>query len=93
MVSQFIYFLRLDILKQKPIKDTFISANDTTQNNVVDPILSSIYCTSSLFNSLLLGGQLRCKTRVIVELNDSLRDVRIAKNDRKRLYDAGIQAT
>ena len=36
------YFLRLDILKQKFIGDIFISANDTTQSDVVDLILSSI---------------------------------------------------
>lgn len=87
------YFLRLDILKQKPIGDTSISANDTTQSDVVDPISSSIRRTSSSFNSSPSGAQPRRKTGVIAELSDSLRNVGIAKNDRKRLYDAGVQAT
>lgn len=87
------YCFRLDILKQKPIGDIFISANDTIQSNVVDSISSSICCISSLFNSSPLGAQPHCKIRVIAELSDSLRDFGIAKNDRKRLYDAGVQAT
>lgn len=87
------YFLRLDILKQKSIGDTSISANDTTQSDVVDPISSSICRTSSPFNFSPSGAQLRRKTGVIAELSDSLRDVGIAKNDGKRLYDAGVQAT
>lgn len=65
------YFLKLDILKHKPIEDTSISVNDTTQSNVVDLILSSIYCKSSSFNFLSLKNQLRRKTEVIVELDNS----------------------
>lgn len=30
IISQFMYFFRLDILKQKFIRDIFISANNTT---------------------------------------------------------------
>lgn len=75
------YFLRLDILKQKPIRDTSISANNTTQSNVVDPISLSIHCISLPLNFSPLGAQLRRKTRVIAELSDSLKDVEIAKND------------
>ena len=59
----------------------------------MNPIPSSIRRTLSPFNSSPLGAQPRRKTGVIAELSDSLRDVEIAKNDRKRLYDAGVQAT
>lgn len=86
------YFLRLDILKQKPIGDISISANDTTQSDVVDPISSFIHCTSSSFNSSSLEAQPRHKIEVIAELSDSLRDVEIVKNDRKWLNDTGVQA-
>lgn len=40
-----------------------------------------------------MGAQPRCKPGVITELSDSLKDVGIAKNNRKRLYDVGVQAT
>lgn len=56
----------------------------------MDPILSFIYCISSLFNFLPLEAQPRCKIEVIAELSDSLKDVRIAKNDWKKLYDASV---
>ena len=59
----------------------------------MDSISSSIHRTSSPFNSSPLGAQPRCKTGVIAELSDNLRDVKIAKNDWKRLYDVGVQAT
>lgn len=68
-------------------------AQDTTQNNVVDPISSFIQRTSSPFNFLPSRFQSRRKTGVIAELSNSLKDVGIAKNNRKQLYDAGIQAT
>lgn len=58
----------------------------------MDSILLSIYCTSLPFNSSLLGVQSRCKTGVIIELSDSLKDVKIVKNNRKRLYNTGVQA-
>lgn len=57
------------------------------------PISSSICRTSSIFNFSLLGVQLYLKIEVIVELNDSLRDLEIGKNNQKRLYDASVQAT
>lgn len=52
-----------------------------------------VVCTSSPFNSSPSGAQPRRKTEVIAELSDSLRDVGIAKKNRKRLYNAGVQAT
>lgn len=69
-----------------------ISANDTTQNDIVNSILLSICHTFSSLNSSLLGPQLCHKTRVIIEFSDSLKDLRIAKNDRKWLYDIGVEA-
>ena len=77
------YFFRLDILKQKPIENISIFANDTTQSNIVNPISSSIYYISLLFNSSSLGAQPRYKTEIIARLNDSLRNIGIAKNDQK----------
>ena len=52
----------------------FGTSNDTTQSDVMDPISSSIRCTSSPFNSSPSGAQPRRKTEVIAELSDSLRD-------------------
>lgn len=86
------YFFRLNILKQKPIRDISIFDNNITQNDVMDPILLSIYCIFLPFNSLLLRTQLNYKTRVIIKLSNSLKDIEIAKNNWKQLYNASIQA-
>lgn len=59
----------------------------------MNPILLSIRCTSLSFNFSSSRIQLYYKTEVIIELSDSLRDIRIAKNDWKQLYDIGVQAT
>lgn len=59
----------------------------------MDPILSSICRISLPFNFSPLEAQPHCKTGVIAELSDSLRDVRIAKNNWKQLYNSGVQAT
>lgn len=40
--SIYVFSNRLGILKQKLIGDTSMSANDTTQSDVMDPISSSI---------------------------------------------------
>ena len=58
-----------------------------------DPI-STLSCISSLFNlSNSTNLQPWQKPDVIDDLSDCLRDIGIAKNDQKRLHNAGIQET
>lgn len=49
-----------------------------------------MYYISLSFNFLLLRAQPCYKIRVIIELSDSLKDVKIAKNDWKRLYNVDV---
>lgn len=48
------YFFKLSGLKQKFIKDTFMSVNNMVKNNVADVILLFICYISFFFNFLLL---------------------------------------
>ncbi len=56
--------------------------------------ISTPSCTSSPFNlPTSITSQSQQKTYVISDLGDSLRNIRIAKNDQKRLNNASIQET
>ena len=56
----------------------------------MDSILLFIRYISSAFNYSLSKAQLNHKIEVIIELNDSLGNIEIVKNDQKRLYNADV---